>query len=237
MDYYGYTDYDTVDTIVAGMLGIYVIILIIGLAVAIIQTIGYWKMFKKAGKRGWEAIVPYYGNWVLVEISGLNWWWFLLFFAPIALGLFDLAPLGYLVSAFASFNCFYNLAKRFNKGVGFAVCLTLFTPICVPILGFSKNCVYDGNIAVGKNGVFGGNDATNNNNNSNYQQPPLYNNTMNGVNNNVTPVTPVQQNSINNEQISSNNVTPEAEYKFCGNCGTKMNKDVRFCPNCGKENV
>lgn len=238
MDYYGYTDYDAVDSIVTGIIGIYAVILIIALVVLVVQTIGYWQIYKKAGKGGWEAIIPYYNNWVLVEISGLNWWWFLLFFAPLILSWFDLDGLGYLVSTFASFNCFYNLAKRFHKGVGFAVCLTLFTPVCVPILGFSKNLVYDGTVPVSKNGVFGGEQSTNNgtynNSQNNYQQSQMYNNAMN---NGVPPVAPIQQGSMNVGQPAYNSASTEMEFRFCGNCGTKMAKDVRFCPNCGKENL
>ena len=29
-----------------------------------------WKIFKKAGKNGWEALIPIYSSWTLFEISG-----------------------------------------------------------------------------------------------------------------------------------------------------------------------
>lgn len=256
MDYYGYTDYGYYDyDAAAGVLGgfiiIFLIIGLIALAVGIIQTIAFWKIFKKAGKGGWEAIIPFYGNWVLMEIAGLNWWWFLLLFAPLLFSVFGLAWIGYLANIFALFNCYYNLAKKFNKGTGFAVCLTIFTPICAPILGFSKNNVYDAGVVVSNNGLFGPsgnanngnnnvnnngyNNMNNNNNVNNYQnntyQQPTYNNS---VNNNIPQEMPVQ-NDINN--AGNVNTAPAQEYVFCGNCGTKLNKDAKFCPNCGKQNM
>ena len=55
------------------MFGIFFIMIIIVLLV--LYFIGLWKLFQKAGKNGWEAIVPFYNTWVLVEISGLAWWY------------------------------------------------------------------------------------------------------------------------------------------------------------------
>ena len=39
-------------------------ILLLFLVIIVIQIIGQWKVFKKAGKNGWEAIVPYYNLWM-----------------------------------------------------------------------------------------------------------------------------------------------------------------------------
>lgn len=227
MDYYGYTDYGYTDfNAFAGILGgvaIFVLIMVlIALVVYVIQIIGLWKVFKKAGKGGWEAIVPFYCNWVLVEISGLNWWWFLFFFAPLVLGFIGFAWLGSIAYLLAVFNCYYNLAKKFNKDTGFAVCLTIFTPICIPILGFSKNNIYN-NVPVSNNGVFNATETTNNSNvNYNYQntnnEQPIHNN--------------------NQEFANQNNVDSSvSKFSFCGNCGTKLDNNTRFCPNCGKEKI
>ena len=59
------------------------ITMLIGLILAVIQLIGKWKIFKKAGRKGWEAIIPLYSTWILMtEVAKLNWWWFLILFAP-----------------------------------------------------------------------------------------------------------------------------------------------------------
>ena len=37
---------------------------------AIILIAAMWKVFTKAGKPGWAAIIPIYNIWVLLEIAG-----------------------------------------------------------------------------------------------------------------------------------------------------------------------
>ena len=55
------------------------ITMLIGLILAVIQLIGKWEIFKKAGRKGWEAIIPLYSTWILMtEVAKLNWWWFLI---------------------------------------------------------------------------------------------------------------------------------------------------------------
>ncbi|MEL7591355.1 MAG: DUF5684 domain-containing protein, partial [Anaerolineaceae bacterium] len=41
-----------------------------------------WRIFVKAGKPGWTAIVPIYNVLVELEIVGRPWWWLLLMFVP-----------------------------------------------------------------------------------------------------------------------------------------------------------
>lgn len=202
MDYYISNDYDY-SGIFGFLGGILILILLLSVAFSIIQIVALWKLYKKAGKNGWEAIIPFYNNWILVEISGLDWWWFLLFFAPTILPFLGLGVFGWIAYLITIFNCYYNLAKKFDRDLGFAICLTLFAPICIPIAAFSKNFVYNKNITVSNNGVFPSS-LKNNNSNSNYY--------------------------TNNNSSDSVDVS---EYNFCGNCGTKLDKEAKFCPNCG----
>ena len=184
-----------------------VVFLIAGL---IISIIALWKVFEKAGKKGWHSIIPFYGYWVLTEIAGLNWWWFLLLICDSFFSIFEideLSTLANLVSLFASFNCYYNIAKRFNKTNGYSICAGIFSGIFVLLLGFSKKEVYDENIAVSKNGIFGKPETT------------MYD-------------------TSNNSTINYSNQDTTHSYEnvnFCGNCGTKLNNEAKFCPNCGKE--
>lgn len=248
MDYsYGYDSYDsTLLGIFGGFTFLFVILGIILLAAAIVGIIACWKLYVKAGKKGWESIVPFYSYWVLIEIAGLNWWWFLLIIATnivSLLGIDGLSSIASLVSTFASFNCYYNIAKKFNKTTGTAVCAGIFSFIFIMIFGFSKNEVYDLNAPVSKNGVFGPAEApTNTNNYQNNVQPQQNVNNMNTV---VPPVNnqpQVQQpqdvnvettNTTQDAQPVDNNTSDVGEVSFCGNCGTKLANGVSFCPNCG----
>ena len=208
-----YTDYE----ILAGLGTFFIILAIILIVFCIVEIIAIWKVYKKAGKNGWECIIPFYSYWVLTEIAGLEWWWFLLAVSDSIislLGIEDLDTISNLVSLFASFNIYYNIAKKFNKNKKTAICAGIFSGIFVLIFGFSKNEVYNANIPVSKNGVFGTpNDSFNNNNTDEVQ-----NDTIQGT-----------------ENVDVNNVNHEIS--FCRNCGKRVDKDNKFCPNCGKENI
>lgn len=101
------------------------IISLIYLAVAVLCIASVWKVFTKAGKPGWAAIVPIYNLVVLLEIAGKPLWWFILFLIP-------------LVNIVVAFMTYISLAERFGKGAGFGVGLALLGFIFFPILGFGS---------------------------------------------------------------------------------------------------
>ena len=65
---YGYTT--TVDSTEAlGILaGVGVVSWIISMAICVVMIIAMWKIFKKAGKNGWEALIPVYNIVIMFEI-------------------------------------------------------------------------------------------------------------------------------------------------------------------------
>ncbi len=58
-------------------------ILILILIVQIIHFLGTWKLYKKAGRKIWEAAIPIYNSIVLMKIINRPSWWTLLLFIPI----------------------------------------------------------------------------------------------------------------------------------------------------------
>lgn len=140
---------------VGGLLVVGVIVVLLVLVALVLYIIGLWKLFKKAGKNGWESLIPFYNTWVLVEIAGLNWWYFLIAISGTIVGLVglsNLSGLATLASVAVNFFIFYNLAKRMNKPeVAYGVLAIFFAPIMTMILGFSKD-KYDGSIDVSPNG-------------------------------------------------------------------------------------
>ena len=193
---------ENLNSIIA-ILGIFVIfIAIIGIACLVIYIIGMWKLFQKAGKQGWESIIPFYNSWILVEISGLAWWWFLLLIAPTILGIIDdnLTSLASLIVLLGNFCCFYNISKKLHKDTGFAVLTTLFAFIMVPIIGLSNKYQFDASVEVSDIGPFG--------------------KTTTNTNNSTTNTNTSQNKDINycpncGKEINKNNT-------FCQNCGTKL---------------
>jgi hypothetical protein len=97
--------------------------MIVYLAVVGLVLAGWWKVFEKAGKPGWAAIVPIYNGIVILEIAGKPLWWIVLFFIPLV-NLVVLIVVG------------IEIARRFGKSPPFGVGVALLGFIFVPILGF-----------------------------------------------------------------------------------------------------
>ena len=118
-----------------GVFAIFIGLMVFGLSLLVIAA--KWKIFKKAGKAGWEAIIPFYSTWILVEISGLKWWFFLIICGST---LCSYIPFIGLVALTATFFCNYNLAIKFGKDpVGYGIGLTLVPIVFYPILAFGDN--------------------------------------------------------------------------------------------------
>jgi hypothetical protein len=97
--------------------------IVLYLVVMVLVIAGVWKVFVKAGKPGWGAIIPIYNFILLLEIAGKPMWWFILMFIPIA---------NLIVAILVSIE----VAKRFGKSEGFGIGLAFLGFIFFPILGF-----------------------------------------------------------------------------------------------------
>lgn len=97
----------------------------------IFSLVCMWKVFVKAGKPGWAAIVPFYNLYVLFEITYGKGWKFLLLLIPIVDIIFVILV-------------YVKLAKVFGKTGGFAVGLILLDPIFMGILAFDDSITYKG---------------------------------------------------------------------------------------------
>lgn len=53
------------------------------LIIQVIHFVGTWKLYTKAGRRSWEAIIPIYNAIVLMKIIKRPTWWVILLFIPI----------------------------------------------------------------------------------------------------------------------------------------------------------
>ncbi len=89
------------------------------------EIICLWRIFVKAGKPGWAAIVPIYNILVELEILGRPWWWLLLMMIP-------------LVNFVVGIIIIFDLAKVFGKSSAFALGLLFLSPIFIAILAFGS---------------------------------------------------------------------------------------------------
>jgi len=96
------------------------------LALAVVVIAGMWKVFSKAGKPGWAAIIPFYNIYTLLQITGRPTWWILLFFVP-------------CVNIVVLVMICMDVAKAFGRSQMFGVGLALLSFIFFPVLGFGDS--------------------------------------------------------------------------------------------------
>ena len=84
-----------------------------------------WKTFTKAGQPGWAVLIPIYNCYVLCKVAQRPGWWLLLLLVP-------------LVNLIIAIVLAIDVAKQFNKGVGFGLGLAFLGFIFYPILGFGE---------------------------------------------------------------------------------------------------
>lgn len=135
--------YTTTDAAATGgimaFLGAYFIFILV---VAVFMAVVMWKVYEKAGKPGWAAIIPVYNVWVFAEIAGRPGWWglgFLLSFIPVV---------GPLAALAVSVILSIDIAKAFGKDTAFAVLL-----IILPIVGFPMLAFGDAKYTLPKHGT------------------------------------------------------------------------------------
>lgn len=126
--YYGSSVGSSSDGIFAMLAGIGVGAYIFSLAIGVLLIVAMWKVFVKAGKPGWAAIIPIYNVVVSFQIVGINPWLLLLYLVPFV----NFVAMFVLQIMYCS-----RLAKAFGKSGGFAVGLFFLNVIFMPILAFS----------------------------------------------------------------------------------------------------
>jgi hypothetical protein len=100
----------------------------------IMTVLGFVRVFEKAGRAWWEALVPVYNIYILTKIVGKPGWWTVLFFIP-------------LVNIVIGFIVLHKLCKLFGKGTWFAIGLFFFPIIFYPILGLGDSEFHGAHVA------------------------------------------------------------------------------------------
>jgi len=156
------TDEQAATAIAGGLLGS---IFTFGLLFYILTVIAGWKIFEKAGEKGWKSLIPIYNNYLLYKIVGMqNWFWWMIiayFAANLVFSLngfntnmtaeevqaYDFGAHIWVIIAMLAVSLFalvadikhsIALGKAFGKGTGFIVAMILFPNICWLILGLGK---------------------------------------------------------------------------------------------------
>lgn len=246
-DYYDYYDYSSAPAFNP-------LPTIISLVLCVFVLVCMWIIFRKAGKPGWAAIVPFYNLYVLFDITWGSGMRFLLMLIP-------------LYNIILGIQTQIRLAKAFGKSGGFAAGLIFLPYVFIPLLAFGKE-TYQG-VPV-KAAPYQNNPYQNNPYQSNpyqqggysqqprqpYQNPysqqpqqPQYNAPQQGYQQPQQPQYNVPQQGYQQPQQPQQSQyaappqqpqqpapqQPETETRastFCSNCGAKSNGE-KFCQNCG----
>jgi hypothetical protein len=94
------------------------------LAIVALEIAAWWKIFVKADRPGWGAIIPFSNVYLMCKVANRPGWWLIPFLIPIVL---------------------IDLAKALGRGTGFGVLMVFFGFICAPILGFGS-ATYDATV-------------------------------------------------------------------------------------------
>ena len=107
----------------------------------LINFIGLWKTFNKAGVSGLWAIIPIANIYMTAKIAKVNP---LIIFGYL-LGIIPF--IGPFISMGISIYISYNFVKNYGFGIGGYLLYLLFTPIMVIYMGFSDNVQYQVNLS------------------------------------------------------------------------------------------
>lgn len=142
-----------------------IVLIVFELSLVLLWVAGMWKVFVKAGERGWTAIVPLYNMLVLLRISRHPGWWFSLLLYPAVINLTTLIVIpnlggpvpqflqivlyGSVLATAGGFfiilpMIYHGVSGRFGYGIWFAVGLFFLPFVFFPLLGFGKGTLVDG---------------------------------------------------------------------------------------------
>jgi hypothetical protein len=95
-------------------------------------VLGWLRVFPKAGRPRWAALIPFYNVYVLVVgVARLSVLWFVLVFVPV-------------VQIIAAILVNLEVARRFGKSEAFGLGLALLGFVFYPLLGFGSDQYQEG---------------------------------------------------------------------------------------------
>ena len=139
-------------------ISVIICIAVLSIVFHVFAAIGLWKMFTKAGVKGWYSLIPVVNNYQLFKIAGCKktfFWWIAFKIVSsvtetyhlsidevynhslhVALTVVCLVCLLGAVDLIIHRN--FKLSMAFGKGGGFAVLMTFFYSFCYIILGLGN---------------------------------------------------------------------------------------------------
>lgn len=131
-----------------GIVGI--IIMLIYLINYIICAVGYWKMFEKAGEKGWKALIPVYNEYVMFDIAwDAKYFWYYLGSYILSVFLTAETMIFSLILLAASIAVLYfnikmkiNLSRAYGFGIGMGLLFVFLPFVASLIVGFGDSAYH-----------------------------------------------------------------------------------------------
>ena len=150
---------------IGGLFGSLVVtILVCAIIYYVLFVIAGWKIFEKAGEKGWKSLIPIYNIYIMYKIVKMEKWFFITLAASLVasmiatsmginledpsaqliingsniFGFLLLLAVGVL-GAVISIIQYVRLSRAFQHGTGFAVGLILLSSLFFLILGFDDS--------------------------------------------------------------------------------------------------
>ena len=102
------------------------IVVLIYIIMIILMVASYWKIFQKAGKPGWAAIIPIYNIIVYLQVVRKPVWWIILLLIPI-------------VNIIFLIIITHRLSVVFGHGAEFTLGILILPFIFLPIIAFGDS--------------------------------------------------------------------------------------------------
>ncbi len=113
----------------------------------VLQVVAYWRIFTKAGEKGWKSIIPFYNTYIQYKLTWkTSWFW--IYAVLVIIGIFFsdstgllgiIATISTAAGGVVSILSSYKLSLAFGHGVGYAVGLVFINPIFMLILGLGDS--------------------------------------------------------------------------------------------------
>ena len=135
-----------------------VLVCVLSVALVVLAIIAMWKIFVKAGEKGWKAIIPIYDVYILFKIAWKTKMFWIFLVLTILCSIFDATATYYTVKDSTEYTAlmaisavfaiitlvitimlYFNLSKAFGHGAGFTVGLVFLSTIFTLILGFGSS--------------------------------------------------------------------------------------------------
>lgn len=132
-------------------LTIILLILVVGIPLTLFYLYSLYNFFEKCNVPGWKAFIPFYNEYIKIQISGISWWYIIIYVSAFLLsidgttGLILLSILAVLfVNSLINYNLCIKISGDSNSTIAVkTLLLTLLPIIFIPVIALSDKYIFE----------------------------------------------------------------------------------------------